>query len=120
MTRYGIAARSSEGAAILGRGFAGKLAKRGGERARLAEADAEPDLRHRQRALGQQGLGALDAPAREIPVRRHAERLLERAGEMERAQPRFSSQGCERDLVGKMRVDVLRQLLLLPGGQPSA
>ena len=81
-----------EAAAVLGRRFAGELAKGGGKRACLAETDTESNFRHRQPALSQQGLGTLDSPARQISMWRHAERVLERSGEMERAELHQPSQ----------------------------
>src|SRR5262245_1264579 len=72
--------------AVAARRFAGDFAKGGRERTCFAETDIKSDFRHRQFALRQQALGAFDAPAGEISVRRHAERLFERAGKMIRAE----------------------------------
>src|SRR5262249_36956694 len=50
---------------------------------------------------------------------RHAERLLKGAGKMERAELRQFGQRRQRDVLGKMLIDVLHQLLLLPVGEPT-
>ena len=110
----------SEAAAIVGRGFTGVFAKRGGKRACLAKSDIKSNLRYRQLALCQQGFGPFDSPAGQILVRRHAERLLECTRKMVGAELRQLSQRQERDFIGKMLFDILRQLLLLPEREPSA
>jgi hypothetical protein len=104
-------------AAVVGRGL-GALAKGGGERARLAEPDVECDFRHRQLALRQQVLGPLNTAVGQIAVRRDAERLLERAAKMVWAELDQPGQERQRDSVGKMLLDILRQLLSLPPGEP--
>src|SRR5262245_45252762 len=96
----------SEAAAVLGWRFADDFAERRGKCARLPEAHVESDFRHRQVALCQQALGAFDATAGEIAMRRHAERLLERTREMVRAELHQLGQGQECDILGKMLVDV--------------
>jgi len=53
-------------------------------------------------------------------MRRHVERLLERAGKMVRAQVYQLGQGRQGDVLGEVFVDVLRQLLLLPLRKPTA
>jgi hypothetical protein len=51
-------------------------------------------------------------------VRRDAERLLERAAKMVWAELDQPGQERQRDFVGKMLLDILRQLLSLPPGEP--
>ena len=53
------------------------------------------------------------------PVRRHAERLLERPAEMVGAQPRELGQGRKRDLLREVILDVGRDGALLPGREPA-
>src|SRR5262245_15646749 len=105
---------------VLGRRFASTLAKGRGKRACLAKTDIETNFRHRELGFGQQGFGTLNSPAGQISVRRHAERFLECARKMERAELDHPSQGRQRDFVGKMLFDVLRHLFLLPRGKSSA
>src|SRR6202022_4496262 len=77
---------SCEAPAVHGRGFTGQLAKGGGKRACLAKSDIEPNFRHRQLAITQQGLGSLNALPGQVSVRRHAKRLFERSGKMKQAE----------------------------------
>ena len=58
-----------QAAPVFGRREAGVLAKRRRERACLAEAQTEPDLRHRQVGCRQQALGLLDPAADQVAVR---------------------------------------------------
>src|SRR5215472_3084597 len=111
---------SNRAAAEVGRGDAGHLAKRHGERARRAEAEHDADLRHRHVAVRQQRLGALDAAMTVESMRRHAERPLEGAGEVVGAQTHQPRQRRERHLLGEPLVDVPHHGLLLPGREPAA
>jgi hypothetical protein len=51
-------------------------------------------------------------------VRQDAERLLERAAKMVWAELDQPGQERQRDSIGKMLLDILRQLLSLPPGEP--
>src|SRR5262249_59851955 len=64
--------------------------------------------------------GAYDAQVGEITVRRHVKRLLEHAGKMVRAQLYQLGQRRQGDVLGKVSVDVLHQLLLLPFRKAAA
>jgi hypothetical protein len=68
-----------EAAAVGGWSESGVLAKRGRERAGLAKAEIKPDLSYRALGIGEEILGALHSARRQVAVRRHAERCLERA-----------------------------------------
>src|SRR5215831_11498136 len=105
---------------VVGWCFPGDFAKRGCKRARFAEPHIKSDFGHRQFACCQQALGAFDALVGEIAVRRHVERLLERAGKMVWAQVYQLGQGRQGDVLGKVFFDVLRELLLLPFRKPAA
>src|SRR3984957_15021396 len=111
--------RSFEPAPIDARRHARVLAERRREGARLREADREPDLRHAPVA-GQQGLGALDAPAGEIAQRRHAEGLLEDAREVERAQLRDLGEARQQDILRQVLLDIFADARPLPGCEPAA
>src|SRR5215813_5993933 len=100
-------------------GKPGHLAKRGRERACLAKAQAQADIGDRECKSPQQNLGALNSAMRMIPVRRHAERLLERAAEMVRAQPHKASQSCKRYLLRQMVLYVRGHEPPLPSREPS-
>src|SRR3984893_10891672 len=78
--------RLAQAPVIGGRGQPGRLAKSGGERACLAESYGKSDIGHRRSWLCQQRLGAFDAPAGMVAMRRRAEGLLERSTEIVRAQ----------------------------------
>ena len=113
--------------AHITRGFAdrpwrepGVLAERRRKGAGLAKAQIDPDLRHRHRGIGQQRLGLLDAQAAHVAVRRQAEGLLERPHEMKGAQPHDVGQRGQRNVVREVLLDVLRNLLLLPAGEPAS
>src|ERR1700730_2249295 len=108
---------SCEASAIRGRSEAGRLAKRGGERACLAEADRHSDLRHRRCGFRQQHLGVLDAAAAVKSMRRHAERFFEGAAEIVRAQANELRESGERYLLGKMLLDIGGDRALLPRGE---
>ena len=71
-------------------------------------------------ASGQQDFRLLDAPLNVIAMRRHAERLLESATEIIRAQPHQLRERRERNLLGQMFVDVPGHDALLPRGEPAA
>src|SRR5882724_2571447 len=60
-------------------------------------------------------LGPFDAAIRVISVRRHAEGMLERPGEMVGTELRQLGEGRERDVVGDTLLDIRRHLVLLPG-----
>src|SRR5258707_2638014 len=60
-------------------------------------------------------LGPFDAAIRVISVRRHAEGMLERPGEMVGTEPRQLGEGRERDVVGDTLLDIRRHPVLLPG-----
>src|SRR6202040_3075912 len=85
---------------------AGRLAERRRQRARLTEAERQRDFGHRQRALGQHCLGALDATIHVISVRRHAERLLEGAAEMVRTELREPCEHAKGYLLAQMLLDI--------------
>jgi hypothetical protein len=71
-----------------------------------------------QLAPRQEVLGPLNTAIGQIAVRRDAERLLERAAKMVWAELDQPGQEQQRDFVGKMLLDILRQLLSLPPGEP--
>src|SRR6202022_4358486 len=101
-------------ATITARGLACQPMKRGGEGARLAEADLERDRGDGQLTIRQQLLGPFDSAVGVISVRRHAEGALERPGEMVRAQPRQLGEGREGNIVGDILLDIGGHPLLLP------
>jgi hypothetical protein len=64
------------------RALAGDIAKDATERPQAPPAGVEGDLGDRQIAVAQQRRRPLDAPREQVAVRRDAEGLLERAGEV--------------------------------------
>src|SRR5258707_7707408 len=112
-------ARLYKGPAIRRRRDARRLVERRGERARFAVADGHSDIRHRRRGLRQQKLGAFDATAVVISMRRHAERLLEGPAEIIRAQANQPRESRERYRLGEMLLDVGSDRSLLPGGEAT-
>src|SRR5262249_53154046 len=72
---------SAEASVVAARGHTGRLPEDRCERARLAEAQAQPDIRHRARPILQQGFGVLNASTCVIAMWRNPKRLLERAAE---------------------------------------
>ena len=112
-------ARLCKGPAIRRRRDARRLVERRGERARFAVADGHSDIRHRRRGLRQQQLGAFDATAVVISMRRHAERLLEGPAEIIRAQANEPRESRERYRLGEMLLDVGSDRALLPGGEAT-
>ncbi len=65
-------------------------------------------------------LGAFDAAARHIAVRRLAEGLLEQAGEMEGAEPHQLGQGGQRDLLMQMGFDIVVENASVTGRETRA
>src|SRR5712671_2723761 len=110
----------AEAALIAARRLSGDLAERGSERARLAEAEGEPDLGDRVPARGQHDLGLLDAASGVIAMRWHAERLLEGAAEIIGGEPGETGKRRERDLLEQMLLDIRGHDPLLPRGEPAA
>ena len=63
-------------------GHAGEAAEVAVEVALVGEADGQGNVGQRELRVAEHLLDVLEAATEEIPVRRHAERLLEGAGEM--------------------------------------
>src|ERR1044072_917925 len=76
------AVRHRAARAELRRRLADDLAERPAERGEAGEADVEADLADRVLRRAQEAHRALDAPPLQVPVRRLAERVLERADEV--------------------------------------
>jgi hypothetical protein len=66
------------------RGHAGEAAEVTVEVALVGKADSEGNVGQRELCVAEHLLDMLEAAAKEIPVRRHAHRLLEGASEMVR------------------------------------
>src|SRR5437867_4065098 len=111
---------SAEAAVISGGGKSGCFAKCCRERTSFAEAQGQSDVRYRACRIGQQNLGALDASAGVIPMRRHAKGLLESPTEVVRAEASKLRKRGERNLLGKVFLDVGDHDPLLPSGEPAA
>ena len=90
----------SERAVVAARRLARDLSEDGGVRTRFAEADRQSDFGHGILSLSQHELRPLDPPDRVVPMRRNAERLLERPAKMKGAQPSQTRQRGERNLLG--------------------
>src|SRR5262245_5330565 len=104
---------------VATRGKPGNFPKCSSERARLAKAQTQPDIGHRQYVPLKKGLGPLDPAIRVVAMRRRPEGLLERAAEMVRAQAHQARQSCEWDVLRQMLFDVRGCEPLLPRRQPS-
>src|SRR6185437_532096 len=101
------------------RRLADMLAKRGRERTRLRKPDRETNLSDR-RVARQQVLRALDAPARHVAQRRHADALLEGAGKVEQAQLHDLGKPRQQNTLGNTLFDVLGDARALPCREPAA
>lgn len=99
---------------------ASNLAEGGGERARLAEPDLEPNLRHGRIGTREKLLGPLDPPPHVIAVWGEAERLLEDTAEMIGAEAHESGEFLERYPLGEMFLDISGDRALLPGGETAS
>src|SRR5262249_12937466 len=110
---------SFEVAAIVGRCLPGDPMKGSAERARAMESDIECNLSDRCAGVCQQGLGALNPPARPVAIRRLPEGLLEGSQKMIWAQPHQIGEHAERNGLGKMLLDEIHDALLLPRGKPA-
>src|SRR5262249_7282391 len=110
---------SFEVAAIVGRCLPGDPMKGSAERARAMESHIERNLRAQCAGLGQQGLGALNPPARPVAIRRLPEGLLEGSQKMIWAQPHLIGERVERNVLGKVLLDEIHDALLLPRGKPA-
>src|SRR4029077_8455462 len=116
----GISCALCQTSVIGGRRKTGRLAKGGGKGARLAEANRQSDLGHRRSRPGEQRLGAIDAPAGVVAVRRYAERLLEGPAEMVGAQAYELGKVRQRYRIGQVIFDVGGDDALLPTGKTAA
>src|SRR6516164_347729 len=110
---------SFELAAIVGRCLPGHPMKGGAERARAMESHIERNLGDRCAAACQQGLGALNPPARPVAIRRLPEGLLEGSQKMKWAQPHQIGEHVERNVLGKVLLDEIHDALLFPRGKPA-
>src|SRR5262249_47462225 len=93
--------------------------KRRAERARAMESHIERNLSDRCAGVCQQGLGALNPPARPVAIRRLPERLLEGSQKKIWAQPHPSGEHRERKILGKVLLDEIHDALVLPRGKPA-
>src|SRR5262245_66205698 len=93
--------------------------KGSGERARATESHNASNLGDRCAGACQQGLGALNPPARPVPIRRLPDGLLEGSQKMIRAQPHQIGEHVERNVLGKMLLDEIHDALLLPRSKPA-
>src|SRR5262245_38283118 len=110
---------SFEVAAIVGRCLPGDPMKGSAERARAVESHIERNLSDRCAGVCQQGLGALNPPARPVAIRRLPEGSLEGSQEMIWAQPQQIGEHVERNVLGKVLLDEIHDALLLPHGKPA-
>jgi hypothetical protein len=86
-------------------GHAGEAAEVSVEVALVGETDGEGDMGQRKLRVAEHLLDVLEAAAKEIPVGRHANRLLEGAGEMVRRESCHGGQSAEADLLTDVRLD---------------
>jgi hypothetical protein len=105
---------------ISGRRHPRRPAKRGAERACLAETHAQSDITDGGCGLAEQNFGMLNPPHRVISVRRHTKGLLEGPREVERAQANKSCQQDEWNWVGKVLLDIRNNYSLLPGSKSTS
>src|SRR5947209_13375371 len=118
--KYKRDSRRSLKAALIGtRRLSADLPEGGGKRTRVAEAKGKADLGYRMFSGSQHYLRLLDPLVGMIAMRRNTKRLLERAAEVVRAQPREAGQHRERNLLGKVLVDISGYHPLLPGGEAT-
>src|SRR5262245_58157721 len=110
---------SVEVAAIVGRCLPGDPMKGSAEPARAMESHSERNLGDRCAGVRQQGLGALNPPARPVAIRRLPEGLLEASQKMIWAQPHQISEHVERNVLRKVLLDEIHDALLLPRGKPA-
>src|SRR5215471_16373817 len=110
---------SFEVAAIIGRCLPGDPMKGSAEPARAMESHIERNLSDRCAGVCQQGLGALNPPARPVAIRRLPEGLLEGSQKMIWAQPHQIGEHVERNVLGKVLLDEIHDALLLPRGKPA-
>src|SRR5262249_61998940 len=110
---------SFEVAAIVGRCLPGDPMKGSAERARAMESHIERNLSDRCAGVCQQGLGALNPPARPVAIRRLPEGLLEGSQKKIWAQPHQIGEHVEGKLLGKVLLGKIHDALLLPYGKPA-
>src|SRR5262249_19727643 len=110
---------SFEVAAIVCRCFPGDSMKGSAERARATETHIARNLVDRCAGLCQQGLGALNPPARPVTKRRLPEGLLEGSQKRIWAQPHQIGEHVERNILGKVLLDEIHDAFLLPRGKPA-
>jgi hypothetical protein len=115
-----IVDKSPKASMISGRRRPCRPAKRGAERARLAETQAQSDISDGRRGLAEQDFGMLNPPHRVISVRRHTEGLPEGSREVERAQANNSCQQDERNWIGKVLLGIRNDHSLLPGSKSTS
>src|SRR5215468_10142229 len=111
---------SFEVAAIVGRCLPGDPMKGSAERARATESHTERNLADCCAGVRQQGLGALNPPARPVVIRRLPEGLLEGSQKMIRAEPHQLGEHVKRNFLGKVLLDEIHDALLLPHDETAA
>src|SRR5262245_892888 len=89
------------------------------ERAGAMESHIERNLGDRCAGVCQQSLGAFNAPARPVAIRRLPEGLLEGSQKMIWAQPHQIGEHVERDVLRKALLDEIHDALLLPRGKSA-
>src|SRR5262249_60838811 len=106
-------------ASVIGRRHVCECTKCPRERTRFAKAGPDADLRHGKRWLLQQVPRMIHPAGHMVVMWRRAERLLEGAGKMIRAEvDQFCERG-QRNLLGEMLLDEFHYALLLPHRQAA-
>src|SRR6516225_4787797 len=92
---------------------------KGSAERRAMESHIARNLGDQCAGVCQQGLGALNPPARPVAIRRLPEGLLEGSQKMIRAQPYEIGEHVERNVLRKVLLDEIHDALLLPRGKPT-
>jgi len=102
------------------RGHSGEAAEVTIEVALVGEADGESDVGERELGVAEHLLDVLEAAAEEIAVRRHADGLLEGAGEMVRRKAGHGGQGLEADFLADVRLNEVADAMFHRGGEAAS
>ena len=86
----------------------------------VGEAGGEGDVRERELRVAEHLLDMLEPAAKEIAVRRNAERLLESAGEVVRGETGDGREGVEADLFADVRFDEIADAIFNCGRKSAA
>ena len=90
------------------------------EVALVGEADGQGDVGERELGVAEHLLDVLEAAAQQVPVRGHADRVLEGAGEMVRREACHGGQSVEADLFADVRFDEIADAMLHEGGEAAS